>query len=100
MKEILQENEMYQDVVGQITQRLALREAVENANRQLQASQGARTETQSEVGTVITTLSKAERIIDTFDKIQVGPQPTPLASHYSKSDARSDLVSQKRSVQE
>ena len=101
MKEILAENELYKDVVHQITQRLALREAVENANRQLQQSQeGRKVEDPSEAGTVITTLSKAERMIDTFDKIDVGPQNGPIASQYSRGSQRSDLVSQKRSVQE
>ena len=101
MKEILAENELYKDVVTQITQRLALRDAVENANRQLQQSQGgARSEHQSEAGTIITTISRAERMIDTFDKIDVGPQVGPISSHYSRSSQRSDLVSQKRSVQE
>ena len=101
MKEILAENELYKDVVTQITQRLALRDAVENANRQLQQSQGgARSEHQSEAGTIITTISRAERMIDTFDKIDVGPQVGPISSHYSRGSQRSDLVSQKRSVQE
>lgn len=60
--------------------------------------------TPSETKSVVTTLSKAERMIDQFDKIDVGPKVGPISSKYSNysrmSDQKSDLVSQKRSVQE
>ena len=44
LKEILQENDLYEGVISQITQRLALREAITNASEQIEASKKSRAE--------------------------------------------------------
>ena len=67
LKEILKENDLYEDVISQITQRLALRDAISKASHAIDESKKSQKEQASECGSVVTTLSKAERMINTFD---------------------------------
>ena len=62
---------MYEDVISQITQRLALREAIDQANRAIDESKKSQKEDASECGSVMT-LSKAEKLINTFDRVKIG----------------------------
>ena len=63
---------MYEDVISQITQRLQLKDAVSKASRLMGESKKSHKEDTPSERTNITSLSKAERMIKTFDQIDVG----------------------------
>ena len=63
---------MYEDVISQITQRLQLKDAISKASRAMADSKKSQKEDAPSERTIITSMSKAERMINTFDQIDVG----------------------------
>ena len=63
---------MYEDVISQITQRLQLKDAISKASRAMVDSKKSQKGDAPSERTIITSMSKAERMINTFDQIDVG----------------------------
>ena len=98
LKELIHENDLYSDVIAQISQRLALKEAVNSAHSQIEEKKSQKREKFSESASEITSLSKAERLIDAFQTVKVGPRNK--VDPDAESSYKNDLVEQKRSIQE
>ena len=73
---------------------------MDRSQKQFSAAKPKIKDDMSECGSIVTSLSKAERMINTFDRIDVGPRAGPSEHDAPLNDQRSDLISQKRSVQE
>ena len=91
LHELLNENNLYSNVIAEISQRLALKEAVNSAHEAIEQRRSQKNEVFSERGSEITTLSKAERLIDAFQTVKVGPKNKPnndTASSYKNGIAQ------------